>query len=225
MHAANESPTRSISSAPTSPAAPGQAASRLPQAASPGSAAPSDSPRDRLSPGGLPRSLHATYLRALCRSAVGGHPDHGLSHDPQSAAYGRCLGPRPSLQLPPCLLAPTVFAVASGPGVGGLPPAPLGPPRDRVGGRRRYRGRTQRQVCLRQGAAPRCRTFEPLLHRFPLGAQVGGPGHPGPLPLRDKAVGLARPGRAVSLREGQPAVGTAAQDASGIAAATAGGLV
>src|SRR5260370_19144856 len=213
-----ESPT-----IPTHP--PARPAQAPPTPLLPHAAARSHPPRGRRTAAGLPRRLHAADLRALRRPAAGRYPHHRLPHHPQPAAHRRPLGPRPPFQLPPRLLPPPLLAVAPRPGLGRLHPEPVGPDRRRRRGRRRYRRRAPWQEGLRQGAAPRRRALDPFLYRFPLGAQVGGLGRPGPLPLPQPLVGLAGLARAVSLRGRGPPTGAAAQDAPGIAAAIVGRVV
>src|SRR2546421_212767 len=73
----------------------------------------------------------------------------------------------------------------------------------------------------RHGPPPRGRPLQPLLHRLALGAQVGGPGHPGPVPLRPPTLGPARVGHPVPLQGGQPQAPPAPQDARPTAATAA----
>src|SRR5262249_25414021 len=73
---------------------------------------------------------------------------------------------------------------------------------------------------LRQSLPSRPCPLHALVHRLPLGSQVGGAVRAGPLPLHTKAVGLATAGRPVSQREGQPTGWTQAQDTTPFAATT-----
>ena len=79
-------------------------------------------------------------------------------------------------------------------------PGPVRPRRPGRAGRRRHRHRASRGPGLRQGLSPRPGPLHPLVHRLPLGAQVGRPGVAGPLPLLPPAVGLAADGGLVSAR-------------------------
>ena len=108
----------------------------------------------------------------------------GRPHRLQPPAHPRRLGSGPSLQLPPRLLQAPLVLLAAGPRPGRLGLRPPRARRPRPPGRRRHRRRAPRRQGLRQGLPPRPGPLHALLHRLPLGAQVGRAGRAGPLPLR-----------------------------------------
>ena len=206
MHPAKESPTISTGpKAPASPTTPG------PSSSPPGPLARSHPPCRSCAPPSVRRRLHTPHLPTLRRPAPGRHPHHRMPHRSQPAAHRRGPGPRPPLQLPPRLLPPPLLAVAPRTSPGRLPPATLDSDRRCHRGRRRHRGRTPRPEGLRQGSG----TATPCVRPIPAPPSArdtgGSSGHPGPLPLRRGALGLARPGRPVSFRTGQPAARPAAK--------------
>ncbi len=141
-----------------------------------------------------------TDLSAPRRAGPGRHPHRGRTHHRQPAPQPGRLGPGPLQQLSPRSLPPPVVRSPAGTPVhrrrlGSV--CSRGPDRGR---RRRYRHRTPRPPSLRQRVSPRPRPFHPLVHRLPLGTQVGRPGMAGPLPVRAAALGLAADGALVSAR-------------------------
>src|SRR5262249_10899370 len=171
---AKEVPTLPATPAATPPPAPGQTLPP-PACAAPRSAAGADPPGDRRPLAGLHRRLDPPDRRALRRPAPGRDPDYRLPHRPEPVAHGRCARPRASFPLPSRLLAPPLRAVAVGACPGRLCLAALAADRAGGRGRRRHRRRAQGPEGLRQGLPSRPGALDPVLHRVPLGAQVGGP--------------------------------------------------
>ena len=144
-------------------------------------------------PGLLP-----SHLPTLPRPAPRRRPDHRPPHRLQPAPHRRRLGPRRCLQLSPRPLQTALVHSRLGAHPGPLHPRSLGPRGARLPGRRRYRRRAPRRQGLRQGLSPRPGALDPFLHRLPLGAQMGRPGDPGPVPLRHPGLGAAGPDGVVS---------------------------
>ena len=137
-------------------------------------------------PGLLP-----SHLPTLPRPAPRRRPDHRPPHRLQPAPHRRRLGPRRRLQLSPRPLQTALVHSRLGADPGPLHPRSLGPRGARLPGRRRYRRRAPRRQGLWQGLSPRPGALDPFLHRLPLGAQMGRPGDPGPVPLRHPGLGAA----------------------------------
>src|SRR5262245_59169397 len=159
------------------------------------------------------RRFHRAHLPAFHPARLGGPLDHRPPHGPQPTPHHTQPGPGRRLQLPPRPVARQVARPAPGCSVRSLGPAPPGTQEaDRVG-RRRHRLRAPGQEGLGQGPPPRCRPQQSLVHRLPLGAQVGGAGRPGPLPVHPQAVADPAVGRPVSHTQGQPGGRSPSQDA------------
>ena len=137
-----------------------------------------------------PVFYHPTYQRflVLLLAAVLTTGRRTVSNLLRTAAG---LGPGRRLQLSPRPLQTTLVHSRLGTHPDPLHPRPLGPRRARLAGRRRYRRRAPRRQGLRQGLSSRPGALDPFLHRLPLGAQMGRPGHPGPVPLRHSGLGAA----------------------------------
>ena len=144
-------------------------------------------------PGLLP-----SHLPTLSRPAPRRRPDHRPPHRLQPAPHRRRLGPWRCFQLSPRPLQTALVHSRLGADPGPLHPRSLGPRGARLPGRRRYRRRAPRRQGLWQGLSPRPGALDPFLHRLPLGAQMGRPGDPGPVPLRYPGLGAAGPDGVVS---------------------------
>src|SRR5271154_2195361 len=159
----------------------------------------------------LPR-FQPAHLSARAAAGRRCHSHHRTTHRLQPAAHPRTPRPRRSLQLPPRLVPGSLVRPATGRRADPLPLASLLARWHRHACRRRHRHRAPRTPGLRQGASPRRRAFQPLLYGLALGAQVGRPGCPGPLPLHPTTLGVARAGGPVSLAGGQRQARAAPQD-------------
>ena len=180
-----------------------------------------------------PVFYHPTYQRFLVL-LLGRPPHHRPPHRLQSAPHRRRLGPRRCLQLSPRPLQTTLVHSRLGTHPDPVHPRSLGPRRTHLGGRRRYRQRAPRCQGLWQGLSSRPGALDPFLHRLPLGAQMGRPGHPGPVPLRHPGLGAAGldgavsqpgegqesqgPGRQAPTPEGRPRTRPRSRPRSGLAA-------
>ena len=142
-----------------------------------------------------PRSLRLgllpSHLPTLPRPAPRRSPDHRPSQRLQPAAHRRDLGPRRPLQLSPRLLETALVGAGLGSHPDPLHPRSLGPRGADLPGRRRYRRRASRRQGLWQGVPSRPGALHSFVHRLSLGAQMGRPGHPGQVPLRESGLGPA----------------------------------
>src|SRR5713226_1167831 len=166
--------------------------------------------------------FHRTDLSTLRHLAVRRYLDRGKAHDPQSVAHRAGPGARPPLQLPSRLLEAPLVQLELGPHLDRFHPEALGSRRRGIPGGRRHGGRASRQKSLRQGLPSRCRALEPLVHRLPLRAQMGGVGHIDQVSFRRSALGLARVGSFVSFQGMGRKTRPTPQNAFGTDAATVG---
>ena len=168
--------------------------------------------------------VHTTDLSTLRHLVVGRHPDHGTADDQQPAVNGAESGSGTSLELSPRLVPATWVELEIGPCAGGVHPASLGSRRPGESVRGRHGRRTSGKEGLRSavGGSSRCRSLDAFVPRVPLGAQMGGAGHPGEVPVRQATVGLARSGGPVSFPGMERATRAPTPNSLGTHAAVAG---
>lgn len=148
--------------------------------------------------------------------------NHGAAHRNQHFADSGPRYARPSFQLSPRVLVPSLVQLEIGSRPGNAHSRPLASPGAGASGRRRYGGRASRQEGLREGVSPRRCALDAFLHRVSLGTQVGCVGNLGEVSLCRTTVGVARPGGVVSQPGMEQKAQAATQNPGGTHATTAG---